>query len=79
MQSYMQGFVTGGIFCFAFLVLSSSTQQEPSCDINLEMIKRNKKQIETIWGAIETLWIYKSYTISNVNKQIILLIRRSKL
>ena len=54
MQSYIQGFVTGGLFCFAFLILSSSTQQEPSCDINLEMIKNNKKQIETIWGAIET-------------------------
>jgi len=54
MQPYLQGIITGGIFVFSFLVLSASNDPEPTCDINLSLIKKNTKQIETIWGAIET-------------------------
>ena len=54
MQSYLQGIITGGIFVFSFLVLSASNDPEPACDIKLSLIKKNTKQIETIWGAIET-------------------------
>ena len=54
MKSFIQGIFTGGVLVFSFMVLSASSQQEPTCDLNLEMIKLNAKQIESIWGAIET-------------------------
>ena len=54
MRPYIQGFITGCVFVFSFLILNASNHPEPSCEINQKMINHNTKQITKIWGAIET-------------------------
>ena len=54
MLSYIRGVLTGGVFIFVYFVLNASNKPEPTCNMNLKMINENAKQMNTIWGAIET-------------------------